>query len=179
MVNDNIFTFKRKQYLKTWQPIPNIHLPPEQIQYYNHRIQTYGVDIRYPEKVLNEAFTDILNKKCEKHNIDANFLKHLVLLHMGDLINYIENKGVVLEDIEWNIKLILNEIINNDVDENYYINTIKIYEDISEEGPDANIYDLINQAIRLDNRRMLYYLIFKEDENMTDRLSEVINAEVI
>ena len=179
MVNDNIFTFERKQYLKTWQPIPNLHLPPEQIQYYNHRIQTYGVDIRYPENVLNEAFADILNKKYEKHNIDANFLKHLVLLHMGDLINYIESKGVVLGDIRWNIRQILNEIINNDVDENYYINTIKIYEDISEEGPNADIYTLLDQAIRLGSWRMIYYLIFKEDENIADRLSEVINAEVI
>ena len=63
MANDNIFTFERKQYLKTWKPIPNIHLPPEQIQYYNHKIQTYGVDIRYPEEVLNEAFEEILNEK--------------------------------------------------------------------------------------------------------------------
>ena len=173
MVNDNIFTFERKQYLKTWQPIPNIHLPPEQIQYYNHRIQTYGVDIRYPEGVLNEAFADILNKKYERHEIDDNFLKYLVLLHMDNLIHYIESKGVKVEYIKENIKKILNEIINNEVDEDYYTNTIEIYEDIGE-GLDSDIYNLIDQAIRLGNWRMIYYLIFKEDENMADRLSEVI-----
>ena len=175
MVNDNIFTFERKQYLKTWQPIPNLHLPPELIQYYNHRIQTYGVDIRFPENVLDAAFADILKKIYERHEIDANLLKHLVLLHMGDLINYIESKGVVLGDIRWNIRQILNEIINNEVDEDYYLNTIDIYEGISgyDEG-EAGIYTLLDQAIRLGSWRMIYYLIFKEDEKMSNSLSEII-----
>ena len=111
-------------------------------------------------------------KKYKEPNIDANFLKYLVLLHMNHLINYIKRQGVQLDDIEWNIKLILNEILTNQVSEDYYLNTIDIYESIN--GLNNEIYDLIDQAIRLDNRRMLYYLIFKEDENMADRLSEVI-----
>ena len=165
MTNNTLFNFNRQQDLKTWQPILNLHLPQEQIQYYNHKIKTEGVDIRDPEKVLNEAYGE--------PNIDANYLKHLVLLHMSHLINYIKRQGVQLDDIEWNIKLILNEILTNQVSEDYYLNTIDIYESISGLD-DADIYDLIDQAIKLDNRRMLYYLIFKEDENMVDRLSEVI-----
>ena len=166
MTNNTLFNFNRQQTLKTWQPLPNIHLQPEEIQYYNYKIQTDGIDICYPQEVLNIAE--------QQTQVNGNYLKHIVLKYMRNLIEYIENKGVVLEDIEWNIKLILNEIVTNKVSEDYYLNTINIYESISEKFDDVDIYDLINQAIRLDNKRMLYYLIFMEDEEMADRLSVVI-----
>ena len=166
MTNNTLFNFNRQQTLKTWQPLPNIHLQPEEIQYYDYKIQTDGIDIRYPQEVLNIAE--------QQTQVNGNYLKHIVLKYMRNLIEYIENKGVVLEDIEWNIKLILNEIVTNKVSEDYYLNTINIYESISEKFDDVDIYDLINQAIRLDNKRMLYYLIFMEDEEMADRLSVVI-----
>ena len=167
MTNNTLFNFDRQQHLKTWQPIPNLHLNPEEMQYYNHKIQTDGVDIRCPEIILSDAYGE--------PNIDANYLRHIVLLHMRHLIEYIESKGVQIPDIEWNIKLILNEILTNQVSEDYYLNTIDIYESISNckfQYPD--IYELIDEAIRLENWRMLYYLIFKEDEEMADRLFEVI-----
>ena len=165
MTNNGILNINRKEELKTWQPMPNMYSPPEVIQYYNHKVETDGVDIRYPINILTEA--------DDKPVTDVNYLKHILLLHMKHLINYIERQGVVLGDIRWNIKQILNEIINGDVDEDYYLNTIDIYEGISGFGIDADIYNLIDQAIRLDNRRMIYYLIFKEDEYLTDRLSEL------
>ena len=166
MTNNTLFNFNRLQDLKTWRPIPNIHLQPEEIQYYDYKIQTDNVNIRYPQEVLNLAY--------EEPNINVNYLKQIVLKYMRNLIEYIENKGVQLEDVEWNIKLILNEILTNQVSEDYYLNTIDIYESISEgRFGEVDIYDLINQAIKLDNKRMLYYLIFKEDEEMADRLSEI------
>ena len=168
MTNNSLFNFNRQQYLKTWQPIPNLYSEPELIQYYNHKMETDGVDIKNPEKVLDEVYG--------KPNIDAKYLKHLALMHMSHLIYYIESQGVVLGDVKWNIKQILNEIINNQVDEDYYLNTIDIYESIGgfNDG-EADIYYLIDQAIRLDNKRILYYLIFKRDEEMVDKLFDVIN----
>ena len=82
---------------------------------------------------------------------------------------------MVLNDIEWNIRQILSEIIDGSVNEDYYLNTLEIYEEISGNNfYEPDIYDIINQAIRLDNKRMIYYLIFKEYEEMRDRVFEVI-----
>ena len=162
--------FNRQQQLKTWKPIQSINLPTEQIQYYNHKIQTIqeqeGCDCLEPSYLIElEGYEPL---------IDINYVKYLALKHMNNLIEYINSKGIVLEDIEWNIKLLINEILTNKVSEDYYLNTIEIYESISGKGfLDADIYDVINQAIRLDNKRMLYYLIFKEDEDIADRVYEV------
>ena len=171
MTNTLFYMYNRQQALKTWKPIPNIYLQPEEIQYYDYKIKTMEEtgcgNIKYPQEMI-----DI---ESQQPQIDTNYLRHVVLKYMSNLIEYIENKGVILEDVEWNIKLILNEITTNKVNEDYYLNTIDIYESISEgRFGEVDIYDLINQAIRLDNKRMLYYLIFKEDEEMADRLSEVI-----
>ena len=169
MTNNTIFNFNRQQHLKTWEPIPNIHLQPEETQYYEFKIRDIcekeGCDMLPPSYLIElEGY---------ETEIDADYVKYIALQHMNHLINYINSKGVQLNDIEWNIKQILNEITTNKVSEDYYLNTIDIYTSITPKY-DANIYDLINQAIRLDNKRMLYYLIFKEDEEMADRLSEII-----
>ena len=166
MTNNTIFNFDRLQSLKTWQPIQNQHLTPEETQYYYNKMQEDNVDIRYPQGFISNAY---FNPQ------DARYLRLIALIYMINLIEYIKNQGVILEDVEWNIKQILNEIITNQVSEDYYLNTIDIYESISGSIYDEkDIYELIDQAIKLDNRRMLYYLIFKEDEEIADRLSEVI-----
>ena len=169
MTNTLYNMYNRQQDLKTWKPIQNIHLHPKELQYYDYKIQTDNVDIRFPHEVIDMEEL--------QPQINANYLRHVVLKYMRNLIEYIESKGVQLEDVEWNIKLIINEILTNQVDESYYLNTIDIYESISNGRffCEPDIYDLIDQAIRLDNKRMLYYLIFKEDEDMANKLSEVID----
>ena len=161
--------FNRQQTLKEWEPMQPIPLPLEIIQYFEQKIQY----ISEKKKCNRLPVYDLISLEEDEPLIDNNYLKYVALKHINDIIQYIKSKGVILEDIEWNIKLILNEIIKGEVDENYYLNTIDIYESI-DKGNYTNIYDLINQAIRLDNKRMLYYLIFMEDEEMADRLYEVI-----
>ena len=158
--------FNRQQALKTWKPIQSIHLPDELIQYYNQKIQNICIE----EGCDSLPASYLIELEELQPIIDVNYVKYVALKHMNNLIEYIKSKGVVLEDIEWNIKLIINEIITNKVNEDYYLNTIDIYESISGIS-EPDIYDLINQAIRLDNKRMIYYLIFKEDEEMADRVS--------
>ena len=161
--------FNRQQALKTWKPMQPLILPTEQIQYYDQKIQT----IQTQEEYDRIPASYLIELEGYQPLIDANYVKYVALKHINDLIEYIKSKGVVLEDIEWNIKLIINEIVTNKVSEDYYLNTIDIYESIRGiDNPD--VYDLVNQAIRLDNKRMLYYLIFNEDEEMADRVYEVI-----
>ena len=162
--------FNRQQTLKEWKPIQSIQLPPHIIQDYNLKIQKIckqeGCDSLEPSYLIElEGYKPL---------IDVNYVKYVALKHMNSIIDYINSKGIVLKDIEWNIKLIINEILTNQVDEDYYLNTIEIYESLGNTMLGSDVYDLINQAIRLDNKRMLYYLIFREDEDMADRVYEVI-----
>ena len=167
----HLINYDRKQALKTWKPIQPLILPTEIIQYYDQKIQ-YVCD---KERCDSLPACHLINIEDLEPLIDVNYVKYVALKHIDGIIQYIKSKGVVLEDIEWNIRQILNKIINNTVDEDYYLNTIEIYHAISGNNyDDENIYDLINQAIRLDNKRILYYLIFKEDEEMAGRVYEVI-----
>ena len=118
--------------------------------------------------------TTLIDEEAQQSQIDANFVKYVAIKHMNSLINYIKSKGLIFTNIEYNIRQIINEILTNQVDENYYLNTIDIYEGINGTFLYTDIYGLINQAIRLDNKRMLYYLILKEDEDIADRVFEVI-----
>ena len=163
--------FNRKQMLKEYKPMEPIQLPSQQIQYYVQKIR----DICDNEGCDSLPTSYLIELEANQDPIDADYVKYLALKHVDEIIRYIKSKGVVLIDIEWNIKLILNEIINDVVDEDYYLNTLDIYDSLNgNKIDDYNIYDIINQAIRLDNKRMLYYIIFKEDEEMADRVYEVI-----
>ena len=156
MTDNGLFNYNRKEDLKKWQPMLNMYLAPELTERYNHKIETDCVDLTIPEGVIygNEEI------------IDITYVKYVMLLHMKHLLSYIGSKGVFLGDISQNIRTILNEIINDEVDESYYDNTIEIYQDISRFGFDADIYDLMDQAIKRDNQRMINYLIFKREEDL-------------
>ena len=163
-----LFNYKRKQELKSWEPIPNTE--PELINYFNNRVEIDGLSIRDRPVELFEKLSNTLKET----DLYYKYIKHVSLLHMNYVIKYIESKGIFLGDIEWNIKLILNEMINDEVDESYYENTMEIYADIIPYDIDnIDVYDYLDQAIKRGNWRMVYYLIFWEDEEMADRLSEV------
>ena len=145
--------------------MPNLHLPTELINYFNNKIETDRVNIEFPD-TAEEGYDE---------NVDPNYLKHVMLLHMDHLLCYIESKGVFLGDIRQNLRFILNEIINDEVDEKYYLNTKEIYVGIV--GGDINettIYDLMDQAIKRGNWRMIFYLIFDRDEELNDWFNETI-----
>ena len=165
MTNNGFFNYNRKEALKKWQPMPNLHLPPGVINYFNNKKETDNVNITIPKNIV----------KSYDEYIDHNYIKHIMLLHMDHLLCYIESKGVFLGDIRQNLRFILNEIINDEVDEDYYLNTIEIYEGILGfcEG-ETDIYDLMDQAIKRENWRMIFYLIFKRDEDLMDWFEETI-----
>ena len=110
MASNGIYNYNRKEAIKNWQPIPNLNLPPEVINSFNNKIKTDHVNIEFPE---------IYDK-----DVDPNYLQHVMVLHMYHLISY--SKGVFLGNIDQNLRFILNEIINDEVDEKYYLNTKEI-----------------------------------------------------
>ena len=169
MTNNSIFNFNRQHDLKTWQPIQALHFNPKEIEYYEQKIKDKCVE----EGCDSLPPSYLIELEGYETQINEHYLKYIALKHMWNLIDYIKKQGVFIDHVECKIKQILNEITTNQVSEDYYLNTIDIYTSIITKY-NVDIYDLIDQAIRLDNMRMLYYLIFKEDEEMADRLSEVI-----
>ena len=171
-MTNTLFTYyNRQQALKSWQPIQVIHFSPKEIQYYEQKIQS----LCEKEDTFTLPTSYLIELEGYETQKDHAYLKYIALKHMQNLIIYIQSKGIVIKDVEWNIKLLINEILTRQVSEDYYLNTIDIYESIIDKKfYDINNYDLIDEAIRLDNKRMLYYLIFKEDENIADRVFEAI-----
>ena len=162
--------FNRIQTLKEYKPMEPIQFLPKQVNEFVKKMQAIvileGCDPPIPYLLELEGMKEV---------VDADYVKYLARKHIVNILEYIDGKGVVLEDIEWNISQILKEIINGTVDEDYYTNTIDIYDSINgSHTDDIDLYDVINQAIRLDNKRLLYYIIFKESEDIIDRAFEVI-----
>ena len=162
--------FNRIQTLKEYKPMEPIQFLPKQVNEFVKKMQAIAV-----LEGFNPPIPYLLELEGMKEVVDADYVKYLARKHIVNILEYIDGKGVVLEDIEWNISQILKEIINGTVDEDYYTNTIDIYDSINgSHTDDIDLYGIINQAIRLDNKRLLYYIIFKESEDIIDRAFEVI-----
>ena len=163
--------FNRQNTLKTWKPMQPIPFTPEETLQYEQKIQTQceNTGCTYQNTV------QLINLECENEQVNHHYLKYLALKHLYNLVKYIESKGVYLENVKLGIKTILYEIVTNQVSEDYYTNTLQIYREIMDKNyDDIDAYDLIDQAIRLDNKRVLYYIIFDEDTDLSDRLYEII-----
>ena len=164
--------FNRQQALKNYKPTQHIRLPQQKIREYELKIQ----NICNNEQQYNPPTEYLIDLEGMQEQIDHDYVKYLFLRHIKNILEYITTKGFKLIDIEWNIKIILNDIINGIVDESYYENTIDIYDSISGNyfNDEPDLYSVIDQAIRLNNKKILYYLLFREDLNIADRVYEVI-----
>ena len=149
--------FNIKESMRKWRQFPDMYFSQETFDYYNNKIITDHVDLKDPENMFNG----------DEEIIDTTYVKYVMLLHMKNVTDYIVSKGVFLGNVEQNIKTILNEIINDEVNESYYDNTLEIYRDISDLRLDEEIYILLNQAIKRDNLRMIYYLIYYRQNELT------------
>ena len=155
----------QKHYKITTHTLP----PPYKIHEYDEKIKQICKNNH-----CNSLPTEFLIKEEGIQDVvDKDYLKYLFYCHLKAIVNYILNQGIQLIDIEWNIKLILNDIVNRKCSESYYQNTIEIYEDISEKN-EPGVIDVINQAIRLNNIKILYYIYYAEEERIDDRIYEVI-----
>ena len=162
--------FNRIQTLKEYKPMEPIQFSAQQVQRFVNKIQT----IKKLEKDDNIDIKYLIDLEEYNAVIDKDYIKYLARMHVVNVLEYIDSKGVVLEDIWENIDKILKEIIDGTVDEDYYLNTIDIYDCINNGSNMNDLYGVIKQAIRLDNKRLLYYIIFNESEDIMDRAFDVI-----
>ena len=162
--------FNRIQTLKEYKPMEPIQFSAQQVQRFVNKIQT----IKKLEKEDNIDIRYLIDLEGYNAVIDKDYIKYLARMHVVNVLEYIDSKGVVLEDIWENIDKILKEIIDGTVDEDYYLNTIDIYDCINNGSNMNDLYGVINQAIRLDNKRLLYYIIYDESSDIADRAYEYI-----
>ena len=171
MTYNDMFNFNRQQYLKTWQPLPTLNLHSLKTLYYEQKIYNQCKE----EGCETLPATYLIELEALQSPQDTTYIKYIALRHINNLIQYINSKNIMLGDVEYNIRQILDEIIKGDVSESYYTNTMDIYDSISGNFMgDLDLYAIVNQAIRLDNKKLLYYIIFKESEELADRIYEVI-----
>ena len=158
----------RKEKLKNWQTLPTIYLPPQTIAFYNQKIKTTHVDIALPHTA---AVEDV-----DGENIDHTYLRYLILSCFNDYIQYTESMGVDLKNDKINIRIILNEIINNEFSESYYTEKIYYYRKLIK-WSDRKYYDyrLMDQAIKFNDQRMIHYLIFKKQEDLEEWFNTIVN----
>ena len=166
--------FDRIKLLKEWKPMEPIQFLPKQISDFTKKMQAIAILER-----CDPPMSYLIEIEGSKEIIDKDYVKYLARKHIVDILEYINGKGVVLEDIEWNISQILKEIINGTVNEDYYTNTIDIYEDLiwNNKWIEGDVHDVIDEAIRLDNKKILYYIIFNESEGIMDRAFEVLRED--
>ena len=160
--------FNKIEILKQWEPMEPIQFSAQQVQKFVNKIQTIN-------KITgcNQSISYLIELEGYNAEVDKDYIKYLARKHVVNVLEYIDSKGVVLEDIWENIDKILKEIIDGTVDEDYYLNTIDIYDSINGSNMD-DLYGVINQAIRLDNKRLLYYIIYRESSDIADRAFEYI-----
>ena len=161
--------FNKIEILKSWKPMEPIQFSAQQVQGFVKKMQAISI----LEDNYNLAISYFIELEGYKEVIDKDYIKYLARKHVTNILEYIDGKGVVLEDIWGNIDKILKEMIDGTVDEDYYTNTIDIYDSINGSNMD-DLYGVINQAIRLDNKRLLYYIIYDECSDIADRAYEVI-----
>ena len=147
-----------------------MYFSQELLNYYNNKIITDGIDLKEPESTFN------YNEKI----IDVTYVKYIMFLHLKNVIDYIESKGIILGNVELNIKFILNEIINDEVNKSYYKNTMEIYTNIINNNMEnLDVYNYLDQAIKRDNLRMIYYIIYDRQEDIVDWYHESILTDLL
>ena len=161
------FYFDSINALKSWEPNPIKFFTTTQMVNYEQKIQDSCLDMTMPAQLIAE--------EGESLNPDSDYMAYIAQTHMFNMVKYLNDCKYYLGDIILGIKAILKEIINQEVDEDYYLNTIKIYEDLIYNitgDENINIYQLLDEAIKRDNKRLIYYLFFDEDLTVRDRIEE-------
>ena len=167
--------FNRIQELKEWKPMEPIQFSAQQVLRFNNKIETIKKSKGY-DPIVNTFY--LIDLEGWNEIVDKDYLKYLARLYVVEILEYIDGKGVVLEDIWGNIDKIVKEIIDGTVDEDYYLNTIDFYDCINNGGSNMDdLYGTIKQAIRLDNKRLLYYIIFKKSFDIAEIVSEYIGED--
>ena len=168
--------FTEKNRLKTWKPMVHTQFTQQEVDNYEQKLRNINDDLHY----IDHNLYDFMNFEVENDVIDFKYLKYLAQRHMHCITKYIESKGVNLGDIKLNILTILNEIVTDQVSEDYYKNTLEIYSDLIGNwryyDDENDVYDLIDEAIKRGNIRLLYYIIFKEDDRFMDRIDDIKNT---
>ena len=163
--------FNRIDIYKNYKPTTWVQFTEHEIERYNQKIQENNNQFYPVNAIIEEA----------EKKVDLLYIQYIKQTHMFNLVRHLDINNFYLGDVQYGIACVFNEIINGEVDFSYYDNTREIYEDLiyNEKGvDDITTYDLINQAIKRDNKRFAYYLLYYEDSYLQDIVQDYLRHHV-
>ena len=119
---------------------------------------------------------ELIQLAGKEDQFNSDYANYLIFKRLHLIVDYItqkaKNKGYQI-NVKYNGKL-KEDLENNNGNESNYENWIEFYErEAFNDYPD--IYDIINQAIRDNNWNVLYYLYYKEENELYDLISKEKN----
>ena len=126
-----------------------------------------GVNLLTPQLIELAGMEDHFN---------SDYVKFIIFKRLHQVAEYIsyksKNKGYQI-NVRHN-QNVKEDLENNNDSREHYENWLDIYErQAFNDEPD--IYDIIDQAVRDNNWNFLYYLYYKEEEELYDLLSKQKN----
>ena len=112
-----------------------------------------------------------------ENHFNSNYAEYIIFKRLHQVAEYIscesKKKGYQI-NVRHN-QNIKEDLENNNDSKDYYAFWVDIYERQAF-NDDPDIYDIINQAVRDNNWSFLYYLYYKEEEELYDLLSKQKNC---
>ena len=152
---------------------------------YNTNLYSLSKIFHYEDKTRQNCLSEggveltteeLIELAAKDDKFDNDYANYLIFKRLHLIADYItqkaKNKGYQI-NVKDNGKL-KEDLENNNSNESNYENWIEFYErEAFNDYPD--IYDIIKQAIRNNNWNFLYYLYYKEENELYDLVSKEKN----
>ena len=115
----------------------------------------------------------LLDLVASEVEFDGDYARFIIDRRLFSIADYIYKKSG--RNVTYN-PILRSDIQNNNIDRNLYDEALESYED--EGNPphdDYDIFPIIDKMIRDNNWNLLYYLYYKEEEELTKLLIDGLN----
>ena len=114
----------------------------------------------------------LIDLAAQEPNFDTDYAEYVIFRHLHQIAAYIARKSI---KIGYQINVTHNQNLKEDLENNnaskeYYEGWFQRYEDPTSGDLDS-IFSIIDQAVRDNNWNFLYYLYYKEENELNDLLA--------
>ena len=112
---------------------------------------------------------ELIELTAKEDEFNLNYANYLIFKHLHLISDYITQKTTNTWGITINVKD--NQRLNDNINEDYYESWIEFYSTKAfSDYPD--IYEIIDQAIKGKNWDVLYYIYYKEENELTNLVAK-------
>ena len=113
----------------------------------------------------------LIDLAASEVEFNADYVRYLINKRLHDIADYIYKKSRINVTIN---PMLRSDIKNNNINWEAYDKAIESYED-DIPYDDSDIYETIDKMIKENNWCVLYYLYYKEEEELTKLLIDGLN----